>query len=96
VLVRLAQAGFDQMASPDIESVDDNVVRDLYLFFELVCRHCPTTWEPSSSTEGLSTDPNVWVDQFSKKFAAAAEKLGWGSVEGDVLCPECLAKARAT
>ena len=77
-------------------SIDDNIVRDLYLFFELVCKKCPATWEPSNPTAGLDTGRKDWVDQFAAKFAAVAQQLGWGSVEGDVMCPECLAKARAT
>jgi hypothetical protein len=84
------------MTSTDIDNLDDTIVRDLYLFFELVCKHCPATWAPSNPDEGLSTDPDVWVDQFSKKFAAVAQNSGWGSVDGNVLCPECLLKARAT
>lgn len=77
-------------------SVDANIFRDLYLFFELVCKHCQATWEPQKPTEGLSTEPNVWVDEFSTKFAAVAQGAGWGSADGNVLCPECFAKVRAT
>jgi hypothetical protein len=82
-----------QMSGTDGEEIDDNIVRDLYLFFELVCKTCPATWEPSNPTEGLSTEPSVWADQFSRKFAIEARRLGWGSIAGDVLCPECLAKS---
>ena len=71
--------------------LDENLVRDLYLFFELVCKSCPASWEPSNKTDGLSTDPAVWADQFSRKFAAEAGDLGWGSIGGDVVCPKCLA-----
>jgi hypothetical protein len=84
------------MTSSDIDNLDENIVRDLYLFFELVCKRCPASWEPSNPTEGLSQEPSVWADQFSTKFAATAQSLGWGSIEGDVLCPECLANTRAT
>ena len=84
------------MTNREIDEVDDNIVRDLFLFFELVCKRCPSTWEPANPTEGLSTDREVWVEQFSQKFAVVAQNLGWGSVEGNALCPDCLAKRRAT
>lgn len=75
--------------------LDENISRDLYLFFELVCKQCPATWEPSNPTEGLSSEPDIWVEQFSTKFAAVAQRMGWGSIDGDVLCPDCLARAKA-
>ena len=78
------------LSHSDSEEVDDNLVRDLYLFFELVCKKCPATWAPSNPTEGLSAEPEVWADQFSRRFAAEAQRLGWGSVDGDVLCSKCL------
>jgi len=78
------------------EELDDNIVRDLYLFFELFCKRCPAHWEPSNPTEGLSTEPAVWADQFSRKFADQAQGLGWGSRAGEVLCSGCLAKSEAT
>jgi hypothetical protein len=75
---------------------DENIVRDLYVFFELFCKRCPAHWEPSNPTEGLSTEPAVWAEQFSRKFPAEAQSLGWGSIAGDVVCSECMAKSATT
>jgi hypothetical protein len=41
------------MTSGKADGVDENLVRDLYLFFELVCQKCDATWAPSNPTEGL-------------------------------------------
>ena len=82
------------MTSAD-DDVHDDLTRDLYLFFELVCQRCMTTWEPTNPRDVLSTDPEEWADQFSRKFAAVAQALGWGSVAGKVVCPSCLAKERS-
>jgi hypothetical protein len=84
------------MKSDDASGVDENLVRDLYLFFELVCQRCDTTWAPANPSEGLSTVPELWAEQFSEKFGAIAQGLGWGSLQGNVVCPSCLALASAT
>jgi hypothetical protein len=84
------------MTSANINNVDENVARDLYLFFELACKRCLSTWEPPNPLDGLSAEPSAWADRFSTKFAGMAQSSGWGSIEGDVLCSECLAKASAT
>jgi len=76
------------------DEVDENLVRDLYLFFELFCHQCDAHWEPSSPTEGPSEVPQVWAEQFSQKFAAVAQGLGWGSVAGNVICPACRSPKR--
>jgi len=82
--------------SGDAKELDDSVVRDLFLFFELFCKRWPAHWEPSNPAGGLSADPAVWAEQFSRRFAAQAQCLGWGSVNGDLLCSECLARPEAT
>lgn len=78
------------------DDLDDNVVRDLYLFFELFCKRCPAHWEPSNPIQSLSAKPEIWADQFSRKSAVEAQSLGWGSINGDVVCPDCLARPAAT
>jgi hypothetical protein len=71
------------------DEVDDNLVRDLYLFFELFCYKCGAHWEPANPNEGLSGAGEVWAEQFSQKFGAVAQSLGWGSEAGNVICPAC-------
>ena len=75
--------------------VDDSLVRDLYLFFELVCQRCGADWVPDQQDE-IGAGPEPWADRFSMHFGRVAQLMGWGSSEGNVLCPSCLAGNKAT
>ena len=69
--------------------VNDDLVRDLYLFFELVCLRCGAAWAPDQESE-IEAGPEPWADRFSTHFGRVAQAAGWGSVEGNVLCSACL------
>jgi hypothetical protein len=74
-------------------ALDDTLVRDLYLFSELVCRRCDAEWVPDQESE-IGAGPEPWADRFSMHFGRVARTIGWGSCEGNVLCPSCLAGTR--
>jgi hypothetical protein len=77
------------VTSSDSINIDDNVRRDLYLFFELVCQRCGARWEPPGATE-IPGQGEAWAEAFAAHFETVARAAGWGSVAGDVLCPSCL------
>jgi hypothetical protein len=74
----------------DSGSADDNLVRDLYLFFELVCQRCGAGWEPGNLTEKVSGTGEAWAEAFAAHFGPFAQAEGWRSIDGNVLCPTCL------
>jgi hypothetical protein len=76
-------------------TVNEDLVRDVYLFFELVCKRCPTVWAPDPNAE-IAPGPEPWAERFSAYFGRQAQAAGWGSVDGNVVCPVCLRKPNAT
>ena len=73
---------------------DENLVRDLYLFFELVCHRRGADWVPDQAID-IGVGPELWADRFSEHFGRVAQAMGWGSFGGNVLCPTCLAREKA-
>ena len=74
------------------DDVNEDLVRDLYLFFELYCQRCNAVWEPPDPNRDFGVQGQAWAESFSAYFASVARKEGWGSLEGNVLCPLCLAE----
>jgi len=77
------------MTTADSGGADENLVLHLYLFFELWCTECTAKWEPDNPSEAVGDVPELWAEQFSRKFGPIAQNLGWGSVNGEILCPRC-------
>jgi hypothetical protein len=49
-------------------------------------------WEPPDPNRDFGVQGQAWAESFSAYFASVAGKEGWGSLEGNVLCPLCLAE----
>jgi hypothetical protein len=67
----------------------DDIVRDLYLFFRLMCWKCGAEYWPSDVDAAQLTPGDKWDEQFALHFAPIAERLGWHSVAGNVFCQSC-------
>jgi len=54
------------MTSSDSSGVDDNLVRDLYLFFRLVCQRCSAEWERRVNlNEQFNSKGEAWAEAFA-------------------------------
>jgi hypothetical protein len=79
------------MTSFDSGGADDNIVRDLYLFFRLVCQRCSAEWERRVNlNEQFNSKGEAWAEAFASHFGPVAQAEGWGSVDGNVMCPSCM------
>jgi hypothetical protein len=78
------------------EDLHEDLARDLYLFFELYCQRCHAAWAPPDSDRDFGVQGEEWAERFSTEFARLARDVGWGSFEGDVLCPACVSQRSMT